>query len=273
MNNETPQTIYLIPGDYDGQPAMVWSDCPAPGEGCDPDEAVRYVRYDRLAEVERERDALRMELDACRHTNSGLHKDKVHLAAMAGRLREELKLARANMEDWASYVDEYFRQKHDLAGDLASIDRALAETPPTALNKARCFSLGDANRGMWLPPGTKLYTHPQPAQQVPEDIRPEVTTFARCMQHKLDVNKHKDDAGWKRTPDGSRKGWAGCDMQFLTGKLAEECDELVRAIYVDQPNPDEICKEAADVGNIAMMIADNCGALRDLLTTPNSEGK
>jgi len=55
--SETPETIYLIPGeDVDGAPAMVWCDDPAPGEGMDPAEAVKYIRadkhQDRIEELE-----------------------------------------------------------------------------------------------------------------------------------------------------------------------------------------------------------------------------
>jgi hypothetical protein len=41
-------------------------------------------------------------------------------------LREALKLAKTNIADWGSYASEYFQSKHDLQGDLDSIDRALA---------------------------------------------------------------------------------------------------------------------------------------------------
>jgi len=33
--------------------------------------------------------------------------------------------ARSNMEDWAAYASDYFRQKHNLAADLAAIDEVL----------------------------------------------------------------------------------------------------------------------------------------------------
>jgi hypothetical protein len=39
---------------------------------------------------------------------------------------EALKEAREAVQAWADYVPEYFQQKHDLAGDLARIDAALA---------------------------------------------------------------------------------------------------------------------------------------------------
>lgn len=37
-----------------------------------------------------------------------------------------LREARANMEDWAMYVSDYFREKHGLSDDLAAIDKVLA---------------------------------------------------------------------------------------------------------------------------------------------------
>lgn len=42
------------------------------------------------------------------------------------RLRGALQDARECIEAWACYANEYFREKHDLAGDLARIDAALA---------------------------------------------------------------------------------------------------------------------------------------------------
>lgn len=51
----TPETIYLIPGeDVDGAPAMVWCDDPAPGEGMDPAEAIKYVRAGSAGAIERD---------------------------------------------------------------------------------------------------------------------------------------------------------------------------------------------------------------------------
>ena len=44
----TPEIIYLIRGEYDGEQGMVWCDCAAPDSYCDPDEAVKYVRADTL---------------------------------------------------------------------------------------------------------------------------------------------------------------------------------------------------------------------------------
>ena len=49
------------------------------------------------------------------------------LAAENARLREALREARDAIEDWAGYASDYFREKHDLAGDLAKIDALLRD--------------------------------------------------------------------------------------------------------------------------------------------------
>lgn len=47
------------------------------------------------------------------------------LRAEVERLRAALREARASVEKWASYADEYYKQKWDLAADLKEIDNAL----------------------------------------------------------------------------------------------------------------------------------------------------
>lgn len=42
-------------------------------------------------------------------------------------LAEALREARDNMIGWQGYASEYFKDKHDTAGDIAAIDAALAE--------------------------------------------------------------------------------------------------------------------------------------------------
>ena len=98
-----------------------------------------------------------------------------------------------------------------------------------------------------------------------EELHPSVIAFAKAMQHKLDKNKHKDGKGWERNPDGSRNGWAGCSVEFLVDKLREEVSELLEAL--EHEGLDEIRNEAADVGNIAMMLADVCGSLNRSIDT------
>lgn len=50
------------------------------------------------------------------------------------RLQEILKEAREMVEHWAGYASEYFKDKHNLAGDLAKLDAAIkaAEDGPAA---------------------------------------------------------------------------------------------------------------------------------------------
>ncbi|MHB8061344.1 MAG: hypothetical protein ACYDG2_01735 [Ruminiclostridium sp.] len=93
-------------------------------------------------------------------------------------------------------------------------------------------------------------------------IREEVEKFAQAMEIELKENDYKD-------------GWKDCDLEFLIDKLEEEKDELLEvatrydSIKYDSRVPEEekgglrkiVISEAADVGNIAMMIADICNSL------------
>ena len=94
-----------------------------------------------------------------------------------------------------------------------------------------------------------------------EGWRPEVRAFADLMEAKLRENDHK--AGWK-----------GEDASDLFPRIAEEADELWRAMVrhskrlswgdawvMETDTVERIGREAADVANFAMMIADVCGAL------------
>ena len=84
--------------------------------------------------------------------------------------------------------------------------------------------------------------------------RPCVEDFALDMELKLRANEHKG-------------GWDDCDLEFLLEKLTEEKRELVVATRkfddnhysVNPPNSQlkqKVIDEAADVGNIAMMISN-----------------
>lgn len=47
----TPETIYLIPGETWHSPeGLCWCEDPAPGEGMDPADAVKYIRADKHQE-------------------------------------------------------------------------------------------------------------------------------------------------------------------------------------------------------------------------------
>lgn len=94
-------------------------------------------------------------------------------------------------------------------------------------------------------------------------VRPEVARFAVLMEEKLSENDHKG-------------GWKDCDPTDLLRRLTEEAEELGRCrllacVVRKQERPGDplhmsdearhVGREAADVANFAMMIADVCGAL------------
>jgi hypothetical protein len=91
------------------------------------------------------------------------------------------------------------------------------------------------------------------AQATISELRPEVLKFAQAMERQLRANDHKGT--WKYdAPDR------------LCDRIKDELDELEHVLpglpfYSTTGTPDEILKEAADVANFAMMVADVSGAL------------
>lgn len=86
---------------------------------------------------------------------------------------------------------------------------------------------------------------PAPAPTVEELA---VDRFAKIMKLKLAANMHK-------------VGWADMDATWLVSRELEETAELLRLLRQSATSWVEVALEAADVGNFAMMVADN--ALRD----------
>ena len=77
MKKPTHESIYLIPGSYDGEQCYVWSDDPAPGTEDNPADAIKYVRADlvpasnevlakRVVDLTNERDALAAQVEQLR---------------------------------------------------------------------------------------------------------------------------------------------------------------------------------------------------------------
>lgn len=97
---------------------------------------------------------------------------------------------------------------------------------------------------------------PPPSASVeaePVAWRPEVIAFATLMEQQLREND------WKG-------GWRGVPEYELLGRLKEETEELCdaltrRATLTGERLIENVGREAADVANFAMMIADVCGAL------------
>ena len=84
-------------------------------------------------------------------------------------------------------------------------------------------------------------------------LRPAVRRFALTMEARLRANDHKG-------------GWEDERLQYLTGRMREEFLELEREVYPGfgkTPDVDRVRREAADVANFALMIADVVGALSE----------
>lgn len=80
-----------------------------------------------------------------------------------------------------------------------------------------------------------------------EGIRDEVLLFAHVMEEKLSQND------WQG-------GWQNCPVDWLLSRVWEEMREL--EIAMQKPwNKATVVREAADVANFVMMIADVVGAL------------
>ena len=82
----TPETIYLIPGEY--EEGLVWCDDPAPDSYSDPGEAVKYVRADTLPVVT-DNGKVNVGLIA---ENERLQAQVVELVAVAVSVRDDLLL-------------------------------------------------------------------------------------------------------------------------------------------------------------------------------------
>ena len=77
--------------------------------------------------------------------------------------------------------------------------------------------------------------------------RNSVNWFAGQMELKLRDNDHKG-------------GWGKCEHNWLLDRLKQEVEELEKTLdQVD--NQENVIKEAADVANFALMIADLAGRL------------
>ena len=90
------ETIYLVPTDYDGgQLTYSWCDCPAPGEGMDPEDATRYVREDIYLALQAQVEQLQFNLNSKTDIANQLKDNltdafgrEMKLKAKVGQLRE-----------------------------------------------------------------------------------------------------------------------------------------------------------------------------------------
>lgn len=74
-------------------------------------------------------------------------------------------------------------------------------------------------------------------------LRDSLATFAHAMEGRLRANDHKEH-------------WSFYSVGHLRKRIADELGELKRAIDAKE-SPERILREAADVANFCMMVADN----------------
>lgn len=67
--------------------------------------------------------------------------------------------------------------------------------------------------------------------------------FCGEMRKKLRENEHK-------------RGWDDCSIHYLIGRLHQEIYELHNEIFAQKKDSIKIVREAADVANFCMMIAE-----------------
>ena len=92
-----------------------------------------------------------------------------------------------------------------------------------------------------------------------------VLRYANAMQLKLNKNKYKGN--WVCYDEQSHRVWRPEKVNFLLKKLDEEHEELKKEVIDYMSNPfmyqgNNLLREAADVGNISMMLADCCNKLK-----------
>ncbi len=87
--------------------------------------------------------------------------------------------------------------------------------------------------------------------------RPVDPRFIGVMEDKLQEGRDKGKKSWDNNWEGSKTG-----PHRLFGFLLGEVQELQEALYDHKSTPEDIAKEAADVANFAMMIADRSGGLK-----------
>jgi NTP pyrophosphatase (non-canonical NTP hydrolase) len=87
------------------------------------------------------------------------------------------------------------------------------------------------------------------------DRWPVLAAFLAAMVRKLDANKEKK---------GGREGWRHDDPADLLRRVNEEAAEMRGVVEARGVPASEVLDEAADVANMAMMVADAAGAFGEI---------
>ena len=139
--------------------------------------------------------------------------------------------------------------KGPIGHDPSSYDRMMVDDPDVELGPAIGINPGtQVKGGTYAPDAVRLPPAPVGLMGA---VRPEVYAFALLMEHELRANDHKP-------------GWKNEKPALLINRVWDEAHELWDAIFPREDrteNKDRIGSEAADVANMAMMVADVCGCL------------
>ena len=123
----TPEIIYLIHGEYDGEQGMVWCDDPAPDSCCDPDEAVKYVRSDiHESALKRQGNAAKMGMDAAKKDASWREENAKRLLAESNPAAiESERAANAELTEEIGHLEDSLIKQGQMLREIVSITKGL----------------------------------------------------------------------------------------------------------------------------------------------------
>lgn len=204
--------------------------------------AIKDLWVKTAKKAEKERDQLRTDLAEFTRSSlrTGIHRARIQ---QLEEERDELRKIRSDLlvdiEEHRfarGLVTAYLRQEFELTED---------DLPETQLiewcNGLKCI-VTDVE-GKRYPCKRSIFEASHEPADNSVELRPEVAWFAQQMEKVLRANDHKG-------------GWEADALEDLCCRAEEELDELHHALAVDD-DATKVIKEAADVANFAMMIADN----------------
>lgn len=184
--------------------------------------------------------------------SDGAEREALERARTAGRT-EGYEAAADEVRDCNAHAEAYKADAARLESALERLrmlaDIYLIETIPTRSTRADIVA-----RNL----RAELEAWPSSCERT---VRSEVMQFAELMELALRDNDHKP-------------GWRDDTARDLLRRASEELEELRDAIGrrgVAPSTPSQIAREAADVANFCMMIADVTGGLRNAIATFTGE--
>lgn len=100
MKKPDNETIYLIPGSYDGIQTYLWSDDPAPGDEDDPADAIKFIRFDlherEVKQLQGNHNGLKERMRLL-HQRPDMPVERIEAFKLVERLQSELAEAKAQL--------------------------------------------------------------------------------------------------------------------------------------------------------------------------------